>query len=181
VPPGDSLLGNNPLWLTACHRPSYAGSSRRRQSTQEIVDNSERSSSASLGPDRRYSASHHSPDIHDSSNSNPRPASAEIARGIDIYFKRCHRQPVWCFEREDVSDFDLIPDELACSILALTSRFSRNLEHLPPYGNDARVLIMLRIANGTVALTTIESLCLLSFSSFMGLHSTSDLEEYKKS
>lgn len=36
------------------------------------------------------------------------------------------------------------------------------------YGDSARTLVMLRIANGTVELETIESLCLLSYSSFLG-------------
>lgn len=36
------------------------------------------------------------------------------------------------------------------------------------YGDTARTLVMLRIANGSVELETLESLCLLSYSSFLG-------------
>ena len=94
-----------------------------------------------------------------------------MATGISLYFKYCHRQPIWCFEREELGDYGSIPEELASSILALTSRFSekRERDHVQLYGNNAKTLIMLRIANGTVDLTTIESLCLLSYSSFMGM------------
>ncbi|GAB0145400.1 hypothetical protein EsHS_00005830 [Epichloe bromicola] len=96
-----------------------------------------------------------------------RPDSPTIALGIRLYFEFCHRQPIWCFERQEVGDVSLVTDELACSILAVTSRFSRRAEELQLYGDNARSLIMARIANGTVGLATIESLCLLSYSSFI--------------
>ena len=107
--------------------------------------------------------------IFDSGNLNLRPGPSEMAAGINLYFEFCHRQPIWCFERSDVRDFGTITDELACSILALTARFSQKVDDLQTYGNNARSLIMLAIANGVVGLTTIESLCLLSYSSFLGI------------
>ncbi|KAH7303492.1 hypothetical protein B0I35DRAFT_485181 [Stachybotrys elegans] len=99
--------------------------------------------------------------------SDLRPSNADMSLGINLYFKHCHRQPIWCFERGEVSDYGAIPDELAFSILALTSRFAENRDHLQLYGSSAKTLVMLRIANGTVGLTTIESLCLLSYSYFI--------------
>lgn len=54
-------------------------------------------------------------------------------------------------------------------MLALTSRFLRDRSQTQKYGETARRLIMLRIANGTVELETIESLCLLSYSFFIGM------------
>ncbi|KEY64525.1 hypothetical protein S7711_03592 [Stachybotrys chartarum IBT 7711] len=98
---------------------------------------------------------------------NLKPSSADMSTGINLYFKYCHRQPIWCFERDEMGSYDSLPEELACSILALTSRFVDKRDHLQLYGNNAKTLIMLRIANGTVDLTTIESLCLLSYSSFI--------------
>ncbi|CAG8138286.1 unnamed protein product [Penicillium salamii] len=95
------------------------------------------------------------------------PSSSAIARAIDLYFEYCHRQPIWCFEREEVSDPSFLSEEIICCLLALTSRFSRDRDHLQHYGDSARSLIMLRMANGTVGLETIESLCLLSYSSFL--------------
>lgn len=101
--------------------------------------------------------------------SNVHPPSSAIARGIDLYFENCHRQPIWCFDRDELEDKGACSTELLCSILALTSRFSRDRDHLQRYGNSARNLIMLRVANGTVELETIESLCLLAYSSFIGM------------
>ena len=94
--------------------------------------------------------------------------------GIGLYFKFCHRQPIWCFEREEVRDHGSLPEELVCSILALTSRFTQKRDHLRPYGKHAKTLVMLRIANGTVELATIESLCLLSYSFFIGIKSLAE-------
>ena len=91
-----------------------------------------------------------------------------MATSINLYFNYCHRQPVWCFEREEIGDYSSLPEELACSILALTSRLSDKRDFIQLYGNNAKTLIMLRIANGTADLTTIESLCLLSYSAFLG-------------
>ncbi|KAG6013626.1 hypothetical protein E4U43_007195 [Claviceps pusilla] len=99
--------------------------------------------------------------------SHIRPSLPEIALGIRLYFEFCHRQPIWCFDRADISDISAVTDELACSILAVTSRFSGRAEELQLYGDNARSLVMVRIANGTVGLPTIESLCLLSYSSFI--------------
>jgi hypothetical protein len=101
-------------------------------------------------------------------DSHLRPSPSDIAISINLYFKYIHRQPIWCFERDEVSDCGYLPEELACSILALTARFSEKREQAQLHGENAKSLIMLRIANGTVDLTTIESLCLLSYSSFIG-------------
>ncbi|KFG78040.1 hypothetical protein MANI_006712 [Metarhizium anisopliae] len=96
-----------------------------------------------------------------------RPSPSDIALGIRLYFEFCHRQPIWCFERDEVSDIGSLTDELACSILAVTSRFSRRRDELQVYGDNARSMIMARVANGSVGLATIESLCILCYSSFI--------------
>lgn len=98
--------------------------------------------------------------------SSPRSSPSAVITAIDLYFLYCHRQPIWCFNRDELDDHS---KELICSILALTSRFLRERAQLQRYGDAARRLVMLRIANGTVQLETIESLCLLSYSSFMGM------------
>lgn len=67
-----------------------------------------------------------------------------------------------------MANYNRIPEELACSILALTSRFSERGNQMQIHGENAKTLVMLRIANGSVEITTIESLCLLSYSSFIG-------------
>ncbi|OJJ06532.1 hypothetical protein ASPVEDRAFT_65211 [Aspergillus versicolor CBS 583.65] len=90
-----------------------------------------------------------------------------ISQGIDIYFKWFHRQPIWCFDCQDLSSYSQIPTQLAHSILQVAARFSRTNEQLPAYGENARWLIMLQMAKGTVETESIESLCLLSYSSFI--------------
>lgn len=145
-------------------RPAYTPAPRRP--SKDVSDISEESYSPSPAPERSTPASQANTD---STSGRPRPDQVDIARGIRTYFNHCHRQPIWCFEREDVTNFAALPDELVYSILALTSHFSpRQNNQTSNYGNDARHLIMLRIANGAVSLSTIESLCLLSYSTFMG-------------
>ncbi|GAD98129.1 hypothetical protein PVAR5_6819 [Paecilomyces variotii No. 5] len=98
----------------------------------------------------------------------PNPALSDpiIAHGLDMYFERFHRQPIWCFDRHDTEHSTEVSTELICSILELTTRLSR--EHgSQRYGERARWSIMLRMADGTVKLETIESLCLLSYSAFI--------------
>lgn len=91
-----------------------------------------------------------------------------MSDGIEIYFDLCHRQPIWCFDREDLEESEEISTELAYSILELTARFMHQQDKLE-YGEHAKWSIMLRVANGTVELETIESLCLLSYSAFIGM------------
>ncbi|CAF3457619.1 hypothetical protein SNK03_006073 [Fusarium graminearum] len=137
------------------------------ESPQETTDTSEKSYSGLQNTrEPSYPTSH--PSVKsECENSSLRPSVSDIAAGVALYFEYCHRQPIWCFERDEVSDFASMHDELACSILALTLRFSENADQAKLYANNAKSLIMLRIANGSVDLATLESLCLLSYSSFI--------------
>ncbi|KAF9869395.1 L-pipecolate oxidase [Colletotrichum karsti] len=135
---------------------------QRQQSLEAVTDTSEKSFSATP-PARKQSISYPS----DNSSTAVAFDPDDMETGLDLYFKYCHRQPIWCFEREEIGDYRNLPEDLASSILALTSRFSDKRDHLQLYSNNAKTLIMLRIANGSVDLTTIESLCLLSYSSFI--------------
>lgn len=90
-----------------------------------------------------------------------------MAKALKIYFEHFNRQPIWCFEREDVLPYQSIADELAFAILALTAHFLPESERVQNYSSKARNLIMLRVANGSVRLATIESMSLLSFSFFL--------------
>jgi hypothetical protein len=149
---------------------SQSQQQQQQQSFDDIPDRSERSYTASPPTaESSKSANRSSAVFFEPEGSNFRPNRSDIAVGISLYFKYCHRQPIWCFERDEVSDYSSIPEELACSVLALTSRFSDKREQLQLYGDNAKTLIMLRIANGSVELTTLESLCLLSYSAFIGM------------
>lgn len=92
-----------------------------------------------------------------------------MAKAIDLYLECCHRQPVWCLNIKELGNLETHPEELICSILALTMRFSREFEQGQRYADSAKSLVMLKIANGSVELATIESLCLLAYSSFIGM------------
>ncbi|UQC75729.1 uncharacterized protein CLUP02_17237 [Colletotrichum lupini] len=128
---------------------------------EEVTDASEKSFSAT--PPSRRNRQDYPTDNSNSVVFDP----DDMATGINLYFKYCHRQPIWCFERDEVGDYDSLPEELASSILALTSRFSEQRDHMQLFSSNAKTLVMLRIANGTVDITTIESLCLLSYASFI--------------
>ncbi|RAK95220.1 putative C6 transcription factor [Aspergillus ibericus CBS 121593] len=97
----------------------------------------------------------------------PQPSPSAIARAIDLYVEHCHRQPVWCFDFDGPGEPGSLPEELISSLLALTLRYLQEPDQGQHYADNAKTIIMLRIANGTVELATIESLCLLSYSSFI--------------
>ncbi|QGI88201.1 hypothetical protein CEK25_003157 [Fusarium fujikuroi] len=149
------------------HQPNHHQQQQLDSALEETTDTSEKSYSGVRNTrEHSYPTSH--PSVKsESENSSLRPSHSDIAVGIALYFEYCHRQPIWCFERDEVRDFGAMHDELACSILALTLRFSENGDQAKLYANNAKSLIMLRIANGTVDLATLESLCLLSYSSFI--------------
>ncbi|EEY20405.1 hypothetical protein D7B24_001168 [Verticillium nonalfalfae] len=159
----DLLLSGGAL----AKHPRYQG----QQQANEDGSTSPPEESFSVSPPPRDAANFPTtnpfPTMFDPDLANLRPGRSDMANGINLYFKFCHRQPIWCFERDEVSDYGSLPEELACSILAVTSRFSQKCDHLHLYGNNAKTLIMLRIANGSVDLTTIESLCLLSYAAFI--------------
>lgn len=104
-----------------------------------------------------------------------------ISEIVELYFRFCHRQPLWLFEREELSSPDFLVEELTFALLALTMRFStttyfENRAHKglsQRYGEVARGHIMFRIAQGTVQMSTIQSLCLLAFANFTGKYNTS--------
>ncbi|KAI1353863.1 hypothetical protein F5Y01DRAFT_303078 [Xylaria sp. FL0043] len=148
--------------------PEYAGRTSRERPSENIAEGSETTGSPTPLPEQQnYPDRNISTSLSDSEGSDTRPGPADIATGIHLYFKYCHRQPIWCFEREDINNYSSLPHELVCSILCLTARFSNKRDQLQLYGHNVRPLIMLRIANGTVVLETIESLCLLSYSFFI--------------
>ncbi|CAG8195380.1 unnamed protein product [Penicillium olsonii] len=93
-------------------------------------------------------------------------SKALVAHGIQLYFERFHRQPIWCFDPQDVANPSDIPTELLYSILELTSRLS-NDQQFPRYGTLAKSSIFIRVSEGTADIEIIESLCLLSYSAFM--------------
>ncbi|RSM04575.1 hypothetical protein CEP52_006724 [Fusarium oligoseptatum] len=91
-----------------------------------------------------------------------------ITRAIDIYFTRIHRQPLWLFERESPPTPDSSV-ELICIILALSVTYNESgfsdtgLRSPVSYSNTTRRLVMLKVAEGTIDLQSVQALCLLAF------------------
>lgn len=94
-----------------------------------------------------------------------------------LYRQHCHRQPVWLFSDTELDSLSEQPEELLLAILAITTRFSASAhfrhrdrnDMSQRFGDAARNLVMLKIANGGVGLGTIQSLCLLAWAEFAGL------------
>ncbi|KAH8690148.1 hypothetical protein BGW36DRAFT_67754 [Talaromyces proteolyticus] len=150
------LSGNIPIQTT-----------RQEQILEEIKTSlSSKTGHHAPSNERRYSTNHNS-------SSSARFPVEEPARGvsgskaIDLFFKYWHRQPLWCFNLDELEDQDDLPDELVWSIQALAAPFTQDPDQWQHYANNARRLIMFRVANGTVELATIESLCFLSYSFFI--------------
>jgi hypothetical protein len=87
---------------------------------------------------------------------------------LQVYFERCHRQPIWCFDPHEVGDYDSVTDEVALAVLTLASHFDSENSSYETNLSSARNLVMSRLANGSVQLSTIEALCLISQSCFIG-------------
>ncbi|RSL57628.1 hypothetical protein CEP54_008166 [Fusarium duplospermum] len=86
-----------------------------------------------------------------------------ITRAINIYFTRIHRQPLWLFDTESPptpnSSVELICVILALSVTYDDSGFSDTGLRSPiSYGNTARRLIMLKVAEGSVDLQSVQAL-----------------------
>ncbi|KAL2822902.1 hypothetical protein BJX63DRAFT_438879 [Aspergillus granulosus] len=146
--------------------PSCEGTTPRYLNNSQVGENT-KGLSQSTNHDAEYRRRVNSPLNTQTEFCIPKATVSEtiVAHSLDVYFERFHQQPLWCFERQDIKNNTLSP-ELMYSILALTARFSQ--DHDPPrYGESARWQIMLRVANDTVELETIEGLCLLSYSAFI--------------
>ncbi|KIX08585.1 uncharacterized protein Z518_03241 [Rhinocladiella mackenziei CBS 650.93] len=101
------------------------------------------------------------------------PPRDAIADAINAYFQYCHLQPLWLFDRNDLSSVEECREETIFSLLALSlchsnhSFFKGRSEELSQkYAQLAREHIMLRIAQGKVTLSTIQSLCMLTLANF---------------
>ncbi|KAH8592346.1 hypothetical protein B0O99DRAFT_244090 [Bisporella sp. PMI_857] len=102
------------------------------------------------------------------STNNGFPPPDVLVSVIDLYFKYCDCQPLPLLDRADLSMGEDGSAELMFAILALTVRFSDNpyfqrnqSEWMEKYAKSARSLNMQKIADGTVQLSTIQSMCLL--------------------
>lgn len=103
------------------------------------------------------------------------PPQDIVIESFGLYLQYCHKQPLWLFDADDLSKPELFSEEIIFGILALALRYSdnpffdgRTQKMCLEYAESARGLVMLRIAQGTVQLSTIQSLCLLALANFIG-------------
>lgn len=94
---------------------------------------------------------------------------------VDSYFQYCHMQPLWLFDREELSPVQDCREETLFSLLALSLCHSRHPffrgrsdELSQQYAQAARERIMWRIVEGKVLLSTIQSLCMLALANLQG-------------
>ncbi|KAJ6172868.1 hypothetical protein N7485_005680 [Penicillium canescens] len=103
------------------------------------------------------------------------PPNEVIVESFDLYQQYCHKQPLWLFDEDDLSTPEICPQEIIFGILGLALRYSSNPfvegrvdQMCRQYTEAARGNIMLRIAQGAVQLSTIQSLCLVALANFIG-------------
>ncbi|GAD93705.1 fungal specific transcription factor [Paecilomyces variotii No. 5] len=133
------LNGNIPTRTTPQRQaPDEAGEHPRKQPS--VASNPGTAGSSYIAND---------PGLADSScdYGSPQHSSTTIARAISLYFDHCHRQPVWCFSLEEPDGLGSLSEELLCSIVVLTMRYSEERGQAYDYAENARGLVMLRIAN----------------------------------
>lgn len=89
-------------------------------------------------------------------------------QALTIYFEKCHRQPVWCFNREDIADLSDMNPGLGWALLALTAHFTPAKRGLRSYLETAVRCIMQCIGEGASSICTLEALCLIAYAFVLG-------------
>jgi hypothetical protein len=96
-----------------------------------------------------------------------------VDRAIGVYFLCSPRQPLWLFDRGHTLSPDSA-EELLLVILAISVLYSSDdvpaaeLQSSQSYSDAARSLIMLRIANASVQISTLQAFTLLAFYNLVG-------------
>lgn len=96
---------------------------------------------------------------------------------VNAYFQYCHMQPLWLFDRGDLASIERCREEIIFSLLALSLCHSshsyfrgRSDELSQKYAQLAREHIMLRMVQGKVSISTVQSLCMLALANFQGTY-----------
>ena len=103
------------------------------------------------------------------------PPKHIITEGIALYFQYCHKQPLWLFDPEDLARPENCRSEVVFGILSLSLCYSdspalegRTDQMCRQYAEAARSYAMLRIAQGKVNLSTLQSFCLIAMAEYIG-------------
>lgn len=102
------------------------------------------------------------------------PPKDIVAEGIALYFQYCHKQPLWLFDPNDLLIPEKCRSEVIFGMLSLTLRYSNNPffrgridQMCRQYAEAARSYAMLRLTEGTVNLSTIQSFCLFALAEYI--------------
>ncbi|KAH1486860.1 hypothetical protein KXV92_007619 [Aspergillus fumigatus] len=103
------------------------------------------------------------------------PPKEVVAEGIDLYFKYCHKQPLWLFLPDSLSIPEQCRSEVVFGVLSLALRYSNNPfldgrtdQMCRQHAEAARSYVMFRIVQGTVDLSTLQCLCLIALAEYIG-------------
>lgn len=102
------------------------------------------------------------------------PPWEEIVAAAELYLLYCDCQPLPLFDRDSfINTLETRDPEVLLSMLALTSRFSNDVntrsnlfEIVKGYIEAARGLVIRRLSDGPIELSTLQSLCLMSLVEF---------------
>lgn len=102
------------------------------------------------------------------------PSKDIVSEAISLYFRYCHKQPLWLLDPEDLASPETCRNEILFGVLILALPYSDNplLERRKSqmsrqYAESARGLVMFRIAQGSVDLSTMQSLCLIALAEYI--------------
>lgn len=113
-----------------------------------------------------------------STSSTPLPAWDQVLSAAELYLLYCDSQPLPLFHRESfLSTLESRDPEVIYGMMALSIRFSDDLYRdtneliklVNNYAEVARNLVMKRISEGPVELSTLQCLCLLSLVDFTSM------------
>lgn len=115
----------------------------------------------------------------------PFPTWEKVLAIAELYLIYCHSQPLPLFQKEGFLDSLRSRDpEIVYAMLALSIRFSQDESSqtggftslVNGYTEVARGLVMRRVSEGPIELSTLQSLCLLSLVDFAS-NTTTDVSE----
>lgn len=102
------------------------------------------------------------------------PPKEVVADGITLYFQYCHKQPLWLLDPDDLLNPAQCRSEVIFGVLSLALRYSSSsflegrVDQLcRHYAEAARSYAMLRVAQGSVNLSTLQSLCLVALAEYI--------------
>lgn len=170
--------GLAPCKSADCHRPipnRQVGTPKSHSRELHSCDNESESSDMPVSPMTQERPSDEAAFQVTSMLPFTMPPKDLVAEGIALYFQYCHKQPLWLFDPDDLLLPEKCRSEVVFGILSLALRYSSNPflegrtdQMCRQYAEAARSYAMFRVAQGTVNLSTMQSLCLIALAEYIG-------------